>query len=106
MPMDLYQKAAEKIQAIEDELKALGRWQQEALPETAFENMGAFGANKMSFEQWLQFVLVPRVKEIIKEHGEFPSGSMVGTYSIREFDGDPEVGKLQQLLYEFDALFN
>ena len=68
--------------------------------------MGAFGSNTMTFEQWLQFILIPRIQQIIKDHDEFPSGSMLGTYAIRVFDGDYETAQLQELLYDIDQLIN
>jgi len=103
---DLHTRVATKAREIETELRSLHRWQQEPLPPERFENMGAFGSNTMTFDQWLQFILIPRIDEIVNERGDFPSGSMVGTYAIREFDGDPEGGTLQQLLYELDDLIN
>ncbi|HLG25213.1 MAG TPA: YqcC family protein [Candidatus Gracilibacteria bacterium] len=104
--MDIYQRAAEKITKIENELKKLGRWQATPLPAEKFENMGAFGINTMALEQWLQFVLIPRVNDIVQTRGDFPKGSAVGVYAIRNLDGDPEAEGLLQLLIEFDALFN
>jgi len=102
---DIYQKAAEKIEDIIKEMRAEGMWQSEPLPEDAYDFSAAFGADKLAFEQWIQFILVPRVDEIIKEKGTFPSGSMVGTYAIREFDGLEKASYLITLLCEFDALF-
>lgn len=104
--MTLYELAEAKANEVEAELKRLNRWSNESLPPEKFINMGAFGSNTMAFEQWLQFVLVPRIKEIVSEQGDFPDSSMVSTYAVREFDGDPEAANLQDLLYELDQLIN
>lgn len=101
----LYQEADQKIDQIEAELKRLGRWSAQPPPPEAFENMGAFGMNTLAFEQWLQFVLIPNVREIIATQEAFPSSSEVSVYATREFDGDPDVDTLLTLLREFDALF-
>lgn len=103
--MDLYQQAAEKIDAIEAELKHLGRWSATPPSREAFDNMGAFGLNTMPFEAWIQFVLIPNVRAIITSKGAFPATSAVGVQAMREFDGDREADALQKLLSEFDALF-
>jgi len=66
--------------------------------------MGAFGANTMAFEQWLQFVLLPRLRDIVTERGEFPQGSMLAAYAARTLDGDADSGRLQALLREVDEL--
>jgi len=100
-----YEEASQKIDQIEAELKRLGRWWDQPPPPEAFEDMGAFGSKTMAFEQWLEFVLIPRVREIIAARGAFPSSSQVSVYATREWDGDPDVDRLLTLLREFDALF-
>ncbi len=105
-PPDLHARIGVKAMAIEQELRRLNRWQSDALPAEKFENMGAFGSNTMAFEQWLQFILIPRIQQIITDRDEFPSGSMLATYAVRVFDGDHEAAHLQQLLYDIDQLIN
>lgn len=73
--------------------------------EEQYENMGAFGSNTMSYEQWIQFILIPNVQDIIETKGEFPSGSETGVYAVRYFDGDRDASQLITLLSEFDDLF-
>jgi uncharacterized protein YqcC (DUF446 family) len=58
----------------------------------------------MAFSQWLQFIFIPRVREIIESQGEFPASSSVGTQAIREFDGSPQADHLVELLCRFDAV--
>lgn len=74
------------------------------LPADKFENMGAFGSNTMAFEQWLQFILIPRIRQIVRDQDEFPSDSMLGTYAVRVFDGDDKASRLQGLLSDIDQL--
>jgi uncharacterized protein YqcC (DUF446 family) len=101
-----YQLALDKASEIETELKRLNRWEKVPLPKEKFENMGAFEGQTMSFEQWLQFVLIRSIREIVDEKGVFPSESNVGTYAVREFDGDPDVDQLVLLLCQLDELIN
>ncbi len=95
-----------KANQIEAELKGLNRWQENPLPREKFENMGAFGCNTMTFQDWLQFVLLERIHSIIENQDEFPSASSVGVYAVREFDGDWDASALAQLLCELDDLIN
>jgi uncharacterized protein YqcC (DUF446 family) len=104
--LDIYTSAITKANEIETELKRLNRWSIEPLPPDKFENMGAFGSDNMTFEQWLQFILIPRIRAIVEVKGDFPRGSMLTSYAIRVFDGDSEVGALRDLLYEVDKLIN
>jgi uncharacterized protein YqcC (DUF446 family) len=101
-----YELVLIKASEIEAELKRLNRWNLSPLPAEKYDDMGAFGENTMSFEQWLQFILIPRINEIIENKGEFPEGSMLGPYAIRYFDGDHEADDLHQLLYDLDTLIN
>lgn len=101
----LYSKAERKISEIEAEMKRIGYWSDEPLPEEAYEFQQAFAMDTMAFSQWLQFILIPRVRTIIEEKDDFPSDSMVGTQAVREFDGDATASGLVTLLSEFDDLF-
>jgi uncharacterized protein YqcC (DUF446 family) len=102
----IYQLAAAKAIEIETALKKLNRWDSEPLPPEKFNDIGAFGSHTMAFEQWLQFILIPRIQEIVRTQGAFPTGSMIGSYAAREFGPDTESQDLQQLLYELDSLIN
>ena len=94
-----------KIAAIEAEMKRIGYWSASPLPDEAYDFRQAFAMDTMAFSQWLQFILIPRVRQIISERGEFPTDSMVGVQAMREFDGDENAADLVSLLGEFDRLF-
>ena len=103
---EIYELVGAKILELETALRRLHRWDEKSLPPEKFEDMGAFGANTMTFEQWLQFVLIPRIQEIIADKDEFPTGSMLAPYAIRVLDGDPDGYELHDILYALDALVN
>src|SRR6185295_14632739 len=94
---ELYKQVSAKADGIEVELKRLGRWCEQPLPEDRFVNMGAFGSQTMTFEQWIQFVLIPRIRDIIATQADFPNESNLAPYAIRYFDGDLEAEHLHQL---------
>ncbi len=98
-----YATAADFADRIEAELKASGHWSATAPEEAAFESREAFFADTMPFHQWVQFVLVSRVRSIVETRGRFPGSSSVGAYAVRELDGSPEDATLVNLLCEFDA---
>ncbi len=60
-----YDGASEYADKIEQELRRLNVWQAEPLPETAYQSTRAFFGDTMSFYQWLQFVLIPRVRNVV-----------------------------------------
>jgi uncharacterized protein YqcC (DUF446 family) len=93
------------LEGIIAELHRIGAWSATPPPDTAFHNMGAFGMNTMTFEQWLQFVLVPRVEEALETEGPWPGSSDVAVHATRQFDGALDRDKLLDLLRNFDAQF-
>lgn len=106
MVLNIYTQFAHKIAEIEAEMKATGYWQPEPLPDQAYDSRRAFAMDTMTFPQWLQFVLIPRVADIIEHRGDFPTESMVGTQAVREFDGDAAASRLVSLLSELDDIIN
>lgn len=104
MEKDIYLQLEEKILEIEEEMKKIGTWEIQAPAPEAYENMGAFGGRTMAFEQWIRYVFIPRVREVIKDRAPLPPSSSVGSYAVREFDGRPETDRLIHILIEFDRL--
>ncbi|MBX4200150.1 YqcC family protein [Candidatus Parcubacteria bacterium] len=111
----------EKTDAIEEEMKKVGLWQAEALPEEMYDFNEAFGADKLSLAQWLQFIFIPRIRELIQTNGPWPEESEVGIYAAQQYmffkptenpgeyatqgTMDRKESKLVELLREFDKLF-
>jgi uncharacterized protein YqcC (DUF446 family) len=103
---ELFTLLANKIAEIEAEMVKADYWQTSALPEEAYDFEQPFAMDTMPFAQWLQFILIPRVNEILQQAGELPAESMLGVQAMREFDGELQAGRLVTLLSEFDELVN
>jgi uncharacterized protein YqcC (DUF446 family) len=97
-----YETARRKIEAIEAEMKRQGMWSAEPPPPQAFNFQAAFAMDTMPFVHWLQFVFIPRVREIVAAESSFPPSSQVGAQAVREFDGINEASELISLLSDFD----
>jgi uncharacterized protein YqcC (DUF446 family) len=100
----IYDQALALAHQIEAELMRLHRWQAEPMPNERFEDMGAFGSKTMSFEQWIQFILLPTIRDIVRERGAFPAESNLSAYAVRYYDGDTSVDGLHDLLSALDNL--
>jgi uncharacterized protein YqcC (DUF446 family) len=101
----VFDRMRAKADEIEAELRRIGYWQQQPLPAEKLQFERAFGADTMSFPQWLQFVFLPRARDVAAKRSKAPDASTVGAYAVRELDGDPKADQLVSLLSEFDALF-
>ncbi|HKP49588.1 MAG TPA: YqcC family protein [Gemmatimonadales bacterium] len=100
-----FQTVAHAIDRVETELKRIGWWREDPLPPEMYQFTQAFAMDTMPFACWLQFILIPRVRDIIGTGGEFPASSMVAAQAVREFDGVDEAHGLVSALSDFDALF-
>lgn len=104
-----YGRAKVFAMRIELELRRMGCWQETPLPASAFQSREAFHSDTMTLFQWLQFVLLERVRTIVAERGKFPAKSQVGLALMRELDSsfggssveDPT--QLIQVVCEFDS---
>jgi len=101
--MPSYDQAVQHADRIEGELRRMDVWSSEPPPPEAFQSRVAFFGDTMSFYQWLQFVLLARVRDVVANRGAFPRSSSVGAYAVRELDGCDEAADLIRLLSEFDA---
>ena len=99
---DKFEQVAAIADQIEAELRSLGWWSEKEPTEEQMDFKAAFGMDTMPFGMWIQFVLLPRVRSIVKERGSFPGRSMVGAHAVREFDGLHEASHLASLLSQFD----
>jgi uncharacterized protein YqcC (DUF446 family) len=93
-----------KIAEIEDEMKRIGYWQNAPLRPEQYQFHMAFAMDTMAFSQWLQFIFIPRVKNMIETGEKFPPDSQNGAQAVREFDGDDRAQELVDLLSEFDEI--
>jgi uncharacterized protein YqcC (DUF446 family) len=89
---------------IEAEMRRLGAWSADRPAQATIDEGGAFGMNTMAFTQWLQWVLVPRLREVADGSFPVPPSSQVAAHAVREFDGWHEVSDLEALLRELDDL--
>lgn len=97
---------SERLAAVVQSMKDAGVWEARRPPDSAFENMGAFGINTMPFTDWLRWVFVPNVERLITTNGPWPKSSQVSAQAAREGDTDPVVNSLVPALAAFDQLFS
>jgi uncharacterized protein YqcC (DUF446 family) len=105
--MNIYEQLLQKVTEIENEMKRIKFWSDTMIQIDPKDCTEAFCADKLAFQQWLQFVFIPNVRKIISEKEELPADSEVGLRALNEFDGmsvDPEAKELVAILQSFDQL--
>jgi uncharacterized protein YqcC (DUF446 family) len=101
---DKHARVAELIDRIEAEMKRIGFWCKDPPTPEQMSFQRAFAQDTMAYHQWVQFVLLPRAREIAQSHGAFPPKSNTGIQAIREWDGDDRAAELTTMLCDLDRL--
>ena len=93
---------ADRLLAIEIQLRQINCWQSEPLPAEKYHSCEPFCLDTMSFEQWLQFVLLARLKQLIESDQLLPRDSAVAAMAEEHFRNRPDHGPA--LIRELAAL--
>ena len=96
---------AEHLLLIERELRVLGWWQEEAPSAEAMASQEPFCVDTLTFEQWLQWIFLPRMKLILESGRDLPQASGIRPMAEMAYRERPvEVRSLLDALGEFDRL--
>lgn len=94
----------ELADAIESQLRRMGVWKADPATVERIATGGAFGGGVVEFEEWIQVVLVTRLRQVAAGEIEPPPRSQVAVYGSRAFPAMPEYDRLLDLLGELDRL--
>lgn len=96
---------AEQLLLIERELRALGYWEQQPPSADALASQEPFCVDSLKFEQWLQWIFLPRMKQLLETNAPLPSVSGIQPMAEVVYREQPVVARrLLELLGEFDRL--
>jgi uncharacterized protein YqcC (DUF446 family) len=96
---------AEHLLLIERELRLQGWWGEEPPSAEALASQEPFCVDSMDFEQWLQWIFLPRMKQIIEQDLPLPSASGILAMSEMVYASRAQQSRgLNRLLAEFDEL--
>ncbi|KAF2390088.1 MULTISPECIES: YqcC family protein [Pseudomonas] len=102
-----FPKIAEQLLLIERELRIQGWWDEVAPSAEALSSVEPFSVDTLDFEQWLQWIFLPRMKAILEQDLPLPNASGIQEMAEMVFAARNVQGKdrqLQVLLKEFDLL--
>ncbi len=96
---------AEQLLLIERELRAAGLWGAEVPDATALASQQPFCVDTLAFEEWLQWILLPRMKQLVEADQPLPVASGIAPMAEMAFAGRlVELGGLLAALQTFDEL--
>lgn len=96
---------AEQLLLIEGELRQLGWWSATPPTAQALASEQPFAVDSMAFEQWLQWLFLPRMQQILESGGALPSTCGIQPMAQMVLvDRATQARRLLVLLGEFDRL--
>ncbi len=102
---DIPNRIADVLLEVEATLRTHGMWDQTRPPAEALVSEQPFCIDTLRFEQWLQWIFLPRMKEILEDRRPLPVKSGIFSYAqeyLRK-DAPPTTGLLE-LVKRFDDL--
>ena len=100
-------KLAEQLLLIERELRALGVWTPSPPDAQALASQEPFCVDTLSFDQWLQWIFLPRMKTILERGEALPTVSGILAMAEMVYRDQPQrVAGLLRALERFDVLIS
>ncbi|MCX2979375.1 YqcC family protein [Halieaceae bacterium IMCC14734] len=105
--MQLHDAVASLLMDVEAQLRMLELWQAEAPKAAALASTEPFAMDSLRLEQWLQFIFLPRLRQLIESGQALPSASGVAPMAVEVFrDTGIASAKLEHLLADIDRLLS
>ncbi|MBC3377242.1 YqcC family protein [Pseudomonas sp. SWRI92] len=104
-----FPQIADQLLLIERELRVQGWWSDVSPSAEALASVEPFAVDTLDFEQWLQWIFLPRMKAILEQDLPLPNASGIQEMAEMVFAARNVQGKdrqLQVLLKEFDQLIS
>ncbi|WP_456379760.1 YqcC family protein [Thiolapillus sp.] len=100
-----YQELSRYLQRLEKELRLLGWWSDTAPAADAFASTAPFCHDRMAFDQWLQWVFLPKLQEIIHTNTPLPRDCAIAPMAEVAWrqESPDTVATLIQLLTAIDS---
>jgi uncharacterized protein YqcC (DUF446 family) len=102
---DIPNRIADVLLEVEAALRTSGKWEKSRPPAAALVSAQPFCIDTLRFEQWLQWIFLPRMKHILEQNRPLPTRSGIFVYAQESLSKqDPPTGSLLALIKRFDEL--
>lgn len=95
---------AQQLLLIERELRVQGWWESQAPSAEALASPEPFCVDSLAFEQWLQWIFLPRMKALLEAGAALPQVSGIQAMAEQAYGAQARARGLIALLGEFDTL--
>ena len=102
---DKYEHLMNLLNELQTELKLAGLWSDTELSKVPLSSIQPFGLDTLTFYEWVQFVLVKKLRLICDRRESLPDSSDVTTMAEEVFKSDeitaPEVIRILSIIDRF-----
>lgn len=101
--MNIYAHVLQLLAEIEAELKSLSLWQAELPSAEALASRVPFCIDTLTFEQWLQFVFLVKMQQLVVMKLPLPTNVAIFPMAEESFKQlAADTGRLEKLILTFD----
>ena len=102
---DIPNRIADVLLEVEATLRINGKWDESSPDSNALASKQPFCLDTLEFEQWLQWIFLPRMKTTLEEIKPLPAKSSIFVYAHECLHkNDPSTDSLLKLIKSFDDL--
>ncbi|WP_456406669.1 YqcC family protein [Thiolapillus sp.] len=103
-----YQELSRYLQRLEKELRLLGWWSNTEPDADALQSTAPFCHDRMTLDQWLQWILIPGFQKLIDTGAPLPESCAIAPMAEIAWREEPpeSLAALMQLLTDIDTLIN
>lgn len=102
---DIQNRIADVLLEVEATLRTNGKWDETRPGSSELSSKQPFCMDTLAFEQWLQWVFLPRMKNALEETKPLPARSSIFVYAQECLhENDPYTCSLLKLIKTFDEL--
>ncbi|WP_410013707.1 YqcC family protein [Sodalis sp. C49] len=83
--MDFHQQVRQRLFAVEQAMRSLSIWQPQPPAREAFESREPFCIDTMRPEEWLQWILLPRMHALLDQQAALPRRFAITPYFEEAF---------------------
>ncbi|WP_372864362.1 YqcC family protein [Spongiibacter sp.] len=92
---------------IEAELRGIGHWDRQSPPPEALRSEQPFAVDTLAFNQWLQFIFIPRMRFLLEQQQALPGACSIAPMAEEFYRGQNlPVAELLDALRRIDALLD
>ena len=92
------------LQTLESELRGQGRWDDQPPSPVALRSTEPFAVDTLDFDQWLQWILLPKMYQLLLKQLPLPSTCAIQPMAEEVYRNDADGARITRILAEIDTL--